>query len=119
MGLRSDLKGGTSFNTSAGGNTQDNKVSYSVSASSNSGNYGDLNQISGYGSYNSEYGPLGLSASFGDDNSKQYSASYSGGMVLHSGASHLRRGVLVTTMRWRWSKRVARKVPVSALVTVK
>lgn len=37
MGLRSDLKGGTSFNTSAGGNTQDNKVSYSVSAASNSG----------------------------------------------------------------------------------
>lgn len=85
MGLRSDLKGGTSFNTSAGGNTQDNKVSYSVSAASNSGNYGNLNQISGYGSYNSEYGPLGLSASFGDDNSKQYSASYNGGMVLHYG----------------------------------
>ncbi|MCV2533043.1 outer membrane usher protein [Enterobacter wuhouensis] len=85
MGLRSDLKGGTSFNTSAGGNTQDNKMSYSVSAASNSGNYGNLNQISGYGSYNSEYGPLGLSATYGDDNSKQYSASYSGGMVLHSG----------------------------------
>ncbi|WP_164045057.1 fimbria/pilus outer membrane usher protein, partial [Serratia marcescens] len=31
------------------------------------------------------YGPLGLSASFGDDNSKQYSASYNGGMVIHSG----------------------------------
>lgn len=85
MGIRSDLKGGTNFNTSAGGNTEDNKMSYSVSASSNSGNYGDLNQISGYGSYNSEFGPLGLSASFGDDNSKQYSASYNGGMVLHSG----------------------------------
>ncbi|ASG18016.1 outer membrane usher protein [Salmonella enterica] len=85
MGLRSDLKGGTSFNTSAGGNTEDNKISYSVSAASNSGNYGDLNQISGYGSWNSAYGPLGLSASFGDDNSKQYSASYNGGMVLHSG----------------------------------
>ncbi|MDR2265586.1 MAG: outer membrane usher protein [Enterobacter asburiae] len=85
MGLRSDLKGGTSVNTSAGGNTQDNKISYSVSAASNSGNYGNLNQISGYGSLNSAYGPLGLSASFGDDNSKQYSASYSGGMVLHSG----------------------------------
>ncbi|MHB9590889.1 outer membrane usher protein [Enterobacter mori] len=85
MGIRSDLKGGTNFNTSAGGNTEDNKVSYSVSASSNSGNYGDLNQISGYGSLNSAYGPLGLSASFGDDNSKQYSASYNGGMVLHSG----------------------------------
>lgn len=85
MGIRSDLKGGTSFNTSAGGNTEDNKMSYSVSASSNSGNYGDLNQISGYGSLNSAYGPLGLSATFGDDNSKQYSASYNGGMVFHSG----------------------------------
>ncbi|EWG67934.1 MULTISPECIES: outer membrane usher protein [unclassified Enterobacter] len=85
MGLRSDLKGGTNFNTSAGGNTEDGKVSYSVSAASSSGNYGDLNQISGFSSWNSEYGPLGLSASFGDDSSKQYSASYSGGMVLHSG----------------------------------
>jgi len=85
MGLRSDLKGGTSFNTSAGGNTQDNKFSYSVNAASNGGNYGNLNQISGYGSLNSAYGPLSLSASFADDNSKQYSASYSGGMVMHSG----------------------------------
>lgn len=85
MGLRSDLKGGTNFNTSAGGNTEDGKVSYSVSAASSSGNYGDLNQVSGFSSWNSEYGPLGLSASAGDDNSKQYSASYSGGMVLHSG----------------------------------
>lgn len=85
MGLRSDLKGGTSFNSSASGNTQDNKVSYSVSAASSGGNYGNLNQVSGYSSWNSEYGPLGISASFGDDNSKQYSATYSGGMVLHSG----------------------------------
>ncbi|MCX8290012.1 outer membrane usher protein [Enterobacter pseudoroggenkampii] len=85
MGLRSDLKGGTSFNSSASGNTQNNAVSYSVSASSNSGNYGNLNQISGYTSWNSGYGPLGVSASFGDDNSKQYAATYSGGMVLHTG----------------------------------
>lgn len=85
MGLRSDMKGGTSFNSSASGNTKDNSASYSVSAASSSGNYGNLNQISGYGSLNSSYGPLGVSASFGDDNSRQYSASYSGGMVLHSG----------------------------------
>ena len=85
MGLRSDLKGGTNFNSSASGNTQDNKVSYSVSTSSSSGNYGNLNQISGYSSLNSSYGPLGVSASFGDDNSKQFSASYSGGMVAHAG----------------------------------
>nr|WP_290366702.1 fimbria/pilus outer membrane usher protein [Citrobacter freundii]MDK5879773.1 fimbria/pilus outer membrane usher protein [Citrobacter freundii] len=31
MGLRSDLKGGTSFNSSASGNTKDNEVSYSIS----------------------------------------------------------------------------------------
>ncbi|EDW2792890.1 outer membrane usher protein [Salmonella enterica] len=85
MGLRSDMKGGTSFNSTASGNTKDNDISYSVSASSSSGNYGNLNQVSGFGSLNSSYGPLGLSASFSDDNSKQYSATYSGGMVLHSG----------------------------------
>lgn len=85
MGLRSDMKGGTSFNSTASGNTKDNDISYSVSASSSNGNYGDLKQISGYGSLNSSYGPLGVSAAFSDDNSKQYSATYSGGMVLHSG----------------------------------
>ena len=102
MGLRFDLKGGTSVNTSAGGNTQDNKISYSVSAASNSGNYGNLNQISGYGSLNSAYGPLGLSASFGDDNSKQYSASYSGGMVLHSGGIAFAPGSIGDSDDWRW-----------------
>ncbi|MGI3452676.1 fimbria/pilus outer membrane usher protein, partial [Citrobacter arsenatis] len=85
MGLRSDMKGGTNVNSTASGNTKDNDISYSVSAASSSGNYGNLNQVSGFGSLNSSYGPLGLSASFGDDNSQQYSASYSGGMVLHSG----------------------------------
>lgn len=85
MGLRSDMKGGTNFNTSASGNTKDNNFSYSVSESSSAGNYGNLNQVSGFGSWNSSYGPLGISAAFGDDSSKQYSATYSGGMVLHSG----------------------------------
>ncbi|MGS4681306.1 outer membrane usher protein [Enterobacter soli] len=91
-GIRSDLKGGISVNTSASGNTKDNKVGYSISTSSNSGNYGDLNQVSGFTSFNNGYGPLGLSASFSDDNSKQYSASYSGGMVLHSGGIALAPG---------------------------
>ncbi|EAR9308083.1 outer membrane usher protein [Salmonella enterica subsp. salamae] len=85
MGLHSDMKGGTSFNSTASGNTKNNDISYSVSASSSGGNYGNLNQVSGFGSLNSSYGPLGVSASFGDDNSKQYSATYSGGLVLHSG----------------------------------
>jgi len=85
MSLRSDFKGGSSFNSTASGNTKNSEVSYSVTASSSGGNYGNLNQISGYSSWNSPYGPLGLSASFSDDNSKQYSASYNGGMVIHSG----------------------------------
>ncbi|EBX1353129.1 outer membrane usher protein [Salmonella enterica subsp. enterica serovar Okatie] len=85
MGLHSDMKGGTSFNSTASGNTKNNDISYSVSASSSGGNYGNLNQVSGFTSLNSSYGPLGVSASFSDDNSKQYSATYSGGMVLHSG----------------------------------
>ncbi|WP_165465126.1 outer membrane usher protein [Enterobacter cloacae] len=85
MSLRSDFKGGTSFNSTASGNAKNNDMSYSVSASSNGGNYGNLNQVSGYSSWNSPYGPLGLSASFGDDNSKQYSASYNGGMIVHTG----------------------------------
>lgn len=85
MSLRTDLKGGTSFNSTASGNSKNSEVSYSVSASSSGGNYGNLNQVSGYSSWNSPYGPLGVSASFGDDNSKQYSASYNGGMVVHSG----------------------------------
>ena len=86
MGLHSDMKGGASFNSTASGNTKNNDISYSVSASSSGGgNYGNLNQVSGFTSLNSSYGPLGVSASYSDDNSKQYSATYSGGMVLHSG----------------------------------
>jgi outer membrane usher protein len=84
MSMRSDLKGGSSFNSTASGSAKNSDLSYSVSASSSSGNYGNLNQVSGFSSWNSPYGPLGLSASFGDDNSRQYSASYSGGLVAHA-----------------------------------
>ncbi|WP_236328530.1 outer membrane usher protein [Enterobacter quasihormaechei] len=97
MSLRSDLKGGTSFNSTASGSTKNNDLSYSVSESSSGGNFGNLNQISGFSSWNSPYGPLGLSASFGDDNSKQYSASYSGGMVVHSGGVVLAPGSIGET----------------------
>jgi len=97
MSLRSDLKGGTSFNSTASGSSSHSDVSYSVSASSSGGNYGNLNQVSGYSSWNSPYGPLGLSASFGDDNSKQYSASYSGGLVAHSGGVVMTAGSIGET----------------------
>lgn len=97
MSLRSDLKGGTSLNSTASGNSKNSEVSYSVSASSNGGNYGNLNQLSGYSSWNTAYGPLGVTASFGDDNSKQYSASYNGGMVLHSGGVVLTPGSIGET----------------------
>lgn len=60
MGLRSDMKGGTNVNSTASGNTKDSDISYSVSATSSSGNYGNLNQVSGFGSLNSSYGPWGF-----------------------------------------------------------
>ncbi|WP_157720904.1 fimbria/pilus outer membrane usher protein, partial [Salmonella enterica] len=82
---RKDGKGGPSVRSTASGNTKERDISYSVSAASRKGKYGILNQVSGFGSLNSSYGPLGLAASFGDDNNQQYSDSYSGGMVLHSG----------------------------------
>ncbi|MFL4365781.1 outer membrane usher protein [Enterobacter asburiae] len=97
MSMRSDLKGGSSFNSTASGSAKNNDLSYSVSASSSSGNYGNLNQVSGFSSWNSPYGPLGLSASFGDDNSRQYSASYSGGLVAHSGGIVMTSGSIGET----------------------
>ena len=56
-GIGSDLKGGSSFNASANGNTEDNRFSYSITESTT--RYDDtLNQLSGYGSYNGPHGPL-------------------------------------------------------------
>ena len=97
MSMRSDLKGDSSFNSTASGSAKNSDLSYSVSASSSSGNYGNLNQVSGFSSWNSPYGPLGLSASFGDDHSRQYSASYSGGLVAHSGGIVMTSGSIGET----------------------
>src|SRR5690606_30581474 len=58
---------------------------------------GDLNQVGGYGSYNSPYGPMSISASASDDNSQQYSLSYSGGMLMHSGGVTLSPGSIGDT----------------------
>lgn len=91
MGVGSDLNGSSSFNTSANGNTEDNRFSYSLTESTTHSD-DSVNQISGYGSYNSPHGPLSLSASASDDGTQQYSASYSGGMVLHAGGITLAPG---------------------------
>ncbi|EMY3698831.1 outer membrane usher protein [Salmonella enterica] len=97
MSVNSDFKNSSAFNTSANGNTDDYRFSYSVTASNSHADSSDLNQISGYGSYNSPYGPLSLSASAADDNSQQYSISYSGGMLLHSGGITLAPGSIGDT----------------------
>lgn len=92
IGMRSDLSESNSINTTASGSTKDTRLSYSVTASSSGGDYGDINQIGGYATWNSPYGPVGTSLSAGDDGSKQYSASYNGGMVIHSGGITLAPG---------------------------
>lgn len=57
MSARTDMEGSANFNNTASGNTEDGKINYSISTASNTGDYGDLNQISGYGSWSSPYGP--------------------------------------------------------------
>lgn len=97
MSVNSDFKHNTAFNTSANGNTDDYRFSYSVNTSTSHADSGDINQIGGYGSYNSAYGPLSLSASASDDSSQQYSLSYSGGMLVHSGGITLAPGSIGDT----------------------
>ncbi|MDM3005075.1 outer membrane usher protein [Citrobacter sp. CK188] len=97
MSARTDMEGSANFNNTASGNTEDGKINYSISTASNTGDYGDLNQISGYGSWSSPYGPLSVSTSFSDDSSKQYSANYSGGMVVHTGGLTMAPGTLSDT----------------------
>lgn len=90
--MTNDFKGSNNFNTTASGNSDDNLYSYSVSTSNNYADHTATNQLSGFGSYNGAYGPLSLSLSISDDDSQQYSASYSGGMILHSGGLTLAPG---------------------------
>ncbi|ECI0412147.1 outer membrane usher protein [Salmonella enterica subsp. salamae] len=95
--MSSDFKNTTTFNTSATGNTDDYRFSYSVNASTSYADSGDINQLGGYGTYSSPYGPLSLSASASDDDSRQYSMSYSGGMLVHSGGVTLAPGSIGDT----------------------
>ena len=95
--VNSDFKHNMSVNTSANGNTDDYRFSYSVNTTTTHSESGDINQLGGYGSYNSPYGPLSLSASATDDNSQQYSLSYSGGMLVHSGGVTLAPGSIGDT----------------------
>ncbi len=97
MSVNSDFQNNTAYNTSANGNTDDYRFSYSVNAGISHSDTGDLSQIGGYGSYNSAYGPLSLSASASDDSSQQYSLSYSGGMLVHSGGITLAPGSIGDT----------------------
>lgn len=83
-GLSSDFKGSSQLDMSAGGYTEDNRYNYSVNTSSSLSDSQNLNQIGGYGSYNSPYGPVSLSASVTDDGGRQASFGTSGGMVIHS-----------------------------------
>lgn len=85
MSVNSDLKSNNNFSTSANGNTDDYRFSYSLNTSASRSDGSSINQVGGYGSYSSPWGPLSLSASASDDASRQYSMSYSGGMLLHSG----------------------------------
>ena len=89
-----DFKGNNQTDISVGGNTADNRFSYSVNASLSQSDSGNLQQIGGYGTYNSPWGPFSGSASVNGDNGQQYSLGNSGGMILHSGGITLTPGNL-------------------------
>ncbi|WP_134706665.1 outer membrane usher protein [Rahnella sp. CJA17(1/100)] len=83
-GISTDFKGSSQMDMSAGGYSEDNRYNYSVNTSSSLADSENLNQIGGYGSYNSAYGPVSLSASLTDDGGRQASFGSSGGMVIHA-----------------------------------
>lgn len=85
MSMNLNRDGSSNASMSANGNSEDNRFNYSVSTSYNHDDQQSLADLSGYGTYNSAYGPLSASASVSDEADRQYSLSYSGGMVLHSG----------------------------------
>ncbi|MFK0369942.1 outer membrane usher protein [Enterobacter sichuanensis] len=85
MGMSSDLRHSHNLNMTANGASQDSRYNYSVTTSYSQSTAENLSQVSAYGSYNSDYGPLSLSASSDSQNSQQYSASYSGGAIIHGG----------------------------------
>jgi outer membrane usher protein len=95
--VNSDLKSNNNFSTSANGNSDDYRFNYSVNASASRSDGSSINQIGGYGSYSSPWGPLSVSASASDDDSRQYSLSYSGGMLLHAGGLTLAPGSIGDT----------------------
>ena len=95
--VNSDLKSNNNISTSANGNTDDYRFSYSLNTSASRSDGSSINQVGGYGSYSSPWGPLSLSASASDDDSRQYSMSYSGGMLLHSGGLTLAPGSIGDT----------------------
>lgn len=92
IGMNSDFKNSNGLNMTANGSADSSRLSYSVTTTYNQSPDSNLSQISTYGGYNSGYGPLSVSASTGSDHSRQYSASYSGGMLIHAGGLTLTPG---------------------------
>lgn len=92
IGMNSDFKSSNGLNMTANGSADSSRLSYSVTTTYNQSADSNLSQISTYGGYNSGYGPLSVSASTGSDHSRQYSASYSGGMLIHAGGLTLTPG---------------------------
>jgi len=86
MSMNSDFKGSSQTNVTANGSTEDDRFSYGVNASYNvESEAKNLGQFGGYGTYNSQYGPVSVSASADNNDGRQFSVANSGGVVIHSG----------------------------------
>jgi P pilus assembly protein, porin PapC len=83
--VNSDLKGSDQYSMNVSGNSQDNRLSYSVNTSYNRDNGSqNLGTVGTYASYESPWGTYSGSVSASNDGSRQYSLSTDGGFVLHS-----------------------------------
>lgn len=85
MNYNTDLKGNDQFNTSASGNTEDNRLNYSVSGAVQQQRTQEemLSQIGASMSYNTAYGTLNGSASNSAQGDRQISVGGNGGMIVH------------------------------------
>lgn len=85
MNYNTDLKGTDQFNTSASGNSEDNRLNYSVSGALQQQRTREeiLSQIGGSMSYNTAYGTLNGSASSSAQGDRQLSVGGNGGMIIH------------------------------------
>lgn len=84
--MRTNFNGNHQLSMNSSGNSEDNKLNYSVNTGyTMQKDDKSITDIGGYTSYQSPWGDVSASASANNDSNRQYSLSTNGGFILHSG----------------------------------